>query len=273
MIWVVAIEGGGSRVRRASAPDARGAHLRAGGSSDDDLSLPGCERVAELVCDGGRWHVKTQGAPLREARDGDSIGLGSWRLFVFVESAMAPTTLVGVRRLAEALAALESEDDLPRLVGADGAVSLRGPEPLVAGTADTCDVRMDGGPGRVSGIIRRDTATGATTFHPVSESARLSDGTPILTPVRLTDGRRVVDAGGELRFVDPQEEIDRLLASLEPPVPAPLSAATTEGPRPRWRRPTFGNGPDADVSIWEAGLFAVGLVSFATFLCVYVARL
>jgi hypothetical protein len=225
--------------------DARGELLRVGASTDADLRLRGAgDATAELFCDGSTWWVREARDSPRAARDGDALAVGPWTLVVLLCS--------------------DDEDgsrecdvgDMPRMSceGEEVVFPARG-VPAILGTGPWCALRLRAVELPAAAVIRRG-ARRATRLYPVPGVELRCDGERVSRPVDLRDGDRLQAGGARapiVTFLDPAEQLDRLLGAF-----GPAPAEEPPAPANRMRR--------ADVTAFEAALWGVaiaGLVGYA----------
>ncbi len=265
MIYVIAVSGRGvSKVSMLWRDDIDGSLLRIGEHPTCDLRLSGAGiATCDLWCEADGWRVRRPDGSVAKPSDGDSFLVGPWTVVLLLgDGDGAPVTgdIGGSTWQSPAPDSCGGgggpgfEIDGRRL--ADAGHGL----PVLLGGGEGCAVRIPWTREAFAAIVRR--RRGGTRCYPLAGTSLMRNGRPIDGPETLADGDvlSLADAPA-IRFVDPDEEIDRLLGILRG---ESASRPSDEGSDARtFTRPSaavIGGGQDAVFSIWEA-LLAGGAVA------------
>lgn len=226
MLFAIAVDPRGSSSALMLWRDGEmGELVRAGEHATCDMRLPGAGIASCDVWRGeSNWQVRRPDGSVRDVEDGDNFVVGRWWLLLLVDEApMASGPPTGSHRRfgvpdCPAAQGFESEDrrladiddDLPRLLGG----------------GDGCAIKIALTRERFCAVVRR--AGRATRIYPVPGTRLAVDGKQIAGPMQLGDGNVLaVPDSPPIRFVDADQELDRLLDSLRdehPDRPEPDSA-------------------------------------------------
>lgn len=277
MIYVIALNArgaaGASMVWREPGD---GRLLRIGEHATCDLRLPGAGiATCDLWFEAHSWRVRRPDGSVAAVNDGDSFVVGQWMLMLLVctgepEEAESDVPLGACSTPGSAFANRGSRPWLE----AEGQrlVELADDLPVMMGGGDCCAVRIPWTREAVAAVLRCDGRI--TRCYPVAGTTLTRNGLRIDAPVVLADGDVLaVNDAPAIRYVDPDEEIDRLLGVLRG------EATARPEPEPR-RMPTaservaglVGSRPGAFLSVWEAALAAGTLVAVLGQCAVTVAR-
>lgn len=277
MLYVIALNArGASGASMLWRDDGEGRLLRIGEHPTCDLRLPGAGiATCDLWFEARVWRVRRPDGTVAAVADGDSFIVGHWMLMLIVgvctpedsqpddANSTRPQPGSQFARGAsrpwlerEGWQIAELSDDLPVMIGG----------------GDCCSVHIPWTREAVAAVIRRDGR--ATRCYPVAGTTLSLNGAPIANPVLLSDGDVLALADAPaIRYVDPDEEIDRLLGVLrneasDSPTPAPPRVLTAT------ERVTsvVGTRPEALLSLWEAALAAGTLAAVLTQCAVTIAR-
>jgi hypothetical protein len=238
VLFVVALQRfGATGAAMIARPARRGALVRVGPSTGDDLRLAGAPGPgAELFCDGAAWTLRGPGGPVRRARDGDTFVLGHWSiLLVFGDDDEA-----------------DADPDGPSIaVAGDRPLPVPRHGPLLVGAAKWCALRFPSLALPVASVVRADRA--GVTLYPLDAVEVRRKRARVRSPVRLENGDAIdfgVSPAVTLVFEDPRAELERLLGTVR-----------EEAPRDR-----------LDVSRVEVALWTAGAALALAYLAVAIMR-
>lgn len=277
MLYLIALNArGASGASMLWRDDGEGRLLRIGEHPTCDLRLPGAGiATCDLWFESRVWRVRRPDGSVSAVADGDSIIVGHWMLMLIVgdfkpEDPQSADTLSARTRSSSAIEHGSSRPWLER----EGwrLAELSDDLPVMIGGGDFCAVHIPWTREAVAAVIRRDGR--ATRCYPVAGTTLSRNGTPIAAPVVLTDGDDLaLDDAPAIRYVDPDEEIDRLLGVLrneasDGPTPTPARVLTAT----ERVASVVGTRPEALLSVWETALAAGTLTAVLTQCAVTIAR-
>ena len=207
VLFVVALQRfGATGAAMIARPAFRGALVRVGPSTGDDLRLVGAPGPgAELLCDGATWTLRGPAGPVRRARDGDTFVLGHWSILLVLGDDDEADT----------------DPDGPSIAIAGGRplpVPRHGP--LLVGAAEWCGLRFPSLALPVASVVRADRA--GVTLYPLDAVEVRRNRARVRSPVRLENGD-AIDLGASpavtLVFADPRAELERLLGTVPDAAP------------------------------------------------------
>lgn len=277
MLYVIALNArGASGASMLWRDDGEGRLLRIGEHPTCDLRLSGAGiATCDLWFESRVWRVRRPDGSVAAVADGDTFIVGHWTLMLLVgdgrqEERISDDALSAKTRSRSAFSHVTSRPWLER----EGRqlAELSDELPVMAGASDCCAIHIPWTREAVAAVIRRDGR--ATRCYPVAGTTLKRNGAPIAVPVVLADGDVLaLDDAPAIRYVDPDEEIDRLLGVLRnetsdslPPAPPRVLTATKRVAS------VVGTRPEALVSIWEAALAAGTLTAVLTQCAVTIAR-
>lgn len=273
MLYVVAVDArGAAGARLLWRDDADGRLVRIGEHPTCDLRLPGAGiATSDLWCDSEAWRVRRPDGSVANVIDGDAFVVGCWSMLLLVGEAGRDTAHFTASQSWSSHAPMESTRWFE--VGGRRVEDLDDGLPRLLGGSDGCAVRIDWTRERVSAVVR-DVGRW-TRLYPIPGTTLTRNDVPVTAPIVLMDGDVLaVSDAPSLRFVDTDQEIDRLLDSLRGDAPEPPG----EGALPLAGRTTdrsahaVGLRSDAFLSRWEAALAGGTVVALISQVIVTIAR-
>lgn len=277
MLYVIALNArGASGASMLWRDDGEGRLLRIGEHPTCDLRLSGAGiATCDLWFESRVWRVRRPDGSVAAVADGDSFIVGQWMLMLILGDCMQedPLSDCAFGGKTRSSSTLEHGASRPWLEREGRQLAELSDElPVMIGGSDCCAIRIPYTREAVAAVLRRDGR--ATRCYPVAGTSLKRSGAPIAVPVVLADGDVLaLDDAPAIRYVDPDEEIDRLLGVLRneapdspPPTPPRVVTATERVAS------VVGTRPDALLSIWEAALAAGTLTAVLTQCAVTIAR-
>ena len=265
MLYVIAVNArGASKVSMIWRDDTDGSLLRIGEHPTCDLRLSGAGiATCDLWCEADGWRVRRPDASVAKPSDGESFLVGPWTVVLLLGSGEEAPAMGEVGRSTWASPVQDPnggcggpgfEIDGRRL--ADAGHGL----PVLLGGGEGCAVRIPWTREAFAAIVRR--RRGETRCYPLAGTSLTRNGRSIDCPETLADGDVLALADAPaIRFVDPDEEIDRLLGVLRgESASRPSNEASEARTSSRAPAAVIGGGRDAVFSIWEV-LLAGGAVA------------
>lgn len=240
MIYLIALNArgaaGASMIWRSDAADLL---VRIGEHPTCELRLHGAGiATCDLWCDGDEWSIRRPDGTVGRVADGQCVVVGQWTVLMLLDRDADAAALRPAAGPDPGFHAVDDDPPRPHFV-LDGTPLgvLADDVPRLVGGAPCCAVRLPWTREPVAGIVRRGARR--TRCYPVPGSSLSRNGSAVAAAITLHDGDALALADSPaLRFVDPDEEVDRLLGLLrdEPCADEPAEPLRPVPARERVRR-------------------------------------